>query len=482
MSQHSLPLSATDVESDPKFLPTPVDMSYDDRTYPYQFAGHQFCHSPDRAAPGGSPVNCSPSHNVAHPDFYQEGRLIFFDQAHCGRVDPCGADSFKWTKHGYENFLPGHNGIWPHWQEYQEGSLLLQRLSSHEELQLSCISTSETPQGQQTVDGRSSATVSGSVRAFRDHVLNSSYSEASRTPCYPSTSTVSDSQILSDSPAEASTFFCVPVNAQLPGEAYAQYYSGSGLSLSLQHTSFSPCPDVPAGFSGSSDYSNSQDRSHVPAYSQPGFLMGRTRCDDNLGHCANKDSTDRWAASSYDHRYPYPQSLANYPTLVSVQSQSEPIPQPSEQRRYTVALHNSPPCAYSYPRFTETESPLSSHVHAPQPHPWPMLPPPAVAEDPSLAIHGSMHSGVSSAPTVTHSLPLVEYNPKKPLTLACFFCRRRKIACVSPLPQKKDRTCNQCAHRSLKCVYPDVSRRGMRQKLLYNKDPIPVVPPLLHVV
>lgn len=37
--------------------------------------------------------------------------------------------------------------------------------------------------------------------------------------------------------------------------------------------------------------------------------------------------------------------------------------------------------------------------------------------------------------------PLVEDTPKKPLTLACFFCRKRKIACGSPPPGKKDRTC-----------------------------------------
>lgn len=39
------------------------------------------------------------------------------------------------------------------------------------------------------------------------------------------------------------------------------------------------------------------------------------------------------------------------------------------------------------------------------------------------------------------SPPLVEDMPKKPLTLACFFCRKRKIACGSPPPGKKDRTC-----------------------------------------
>ncbi|KAI0684813.1 hypothetical protein BC835DRAFT_1227465, partial [Cytidiella melzeri] len=59
---------------------------------------------------------------------------------------------------------------------------------------------------------------------------------------------------------------------------------------------------------------------------------------------------------------------------------------------------------------------------------------------------------------------VVEDTPKKPLTLACLFCRKRKIACGSPAPGKKDRTCNQCARRNLQCVYPVNSRRGTRQR------------------
>lgn len=41
----------------------------------------------------------------------------------------------------------------------------------------------------------------------------------------------------------------------------------------------------------------------------------------------------------------------------------------------------------------------------------------------------------------SHSPPLLEDTPKKPLTLACFFCRKRKIACGSPPPGSRDRTC-----------------------------------------
>ncbi|KAG2127520.1 hypothetical protein DEU56DRAFT_742346 [Suillus clintonianus] len=52
---------------------------------------------------------------------------------------------------------------------------------------------------------------------------------------------------------------------------------------------------------------------------------------------------------------------------------------------------------------------------------------------------------------------------KKP-ALACLFCRGRKIACGPPVPGSKDRTCNQCARRHLKCEYPLESRRGMRKR------------------
>ncbi|KAI0779568.1 hypothetical protein C8Q74DRAFT_1198991 [Fomes fomentarius] len=68
-------------------------------------------------------------------------------------------------------------------------------------------------------------------------------------------------------------------------------------------------------------------------------------------------------------------------------------------------------------------------------------------------------------PPVTRPSSLIEDSPKKPLTLACFFCRKRKIACQSPSANSSDRTCNQCSKRKLKCVYPATSRRGIRPRL-----------------
>ncbi|KAG8727898.1 hypothetical protein FRC10_005487 [Ceratobasidium sp. 414] len=53
-------------------------------------------------------------------------------------------------------------------------------------------------------------------------------------------------------------------------------------------------------------------------------------------------------------------------------------------------------------------------------------------------------------------------SPKKP-ALACFFCRKRKIACGPPPPDSPDRTCNQCMRRKQICDYPAESRRGIRK-------------------
>ncbi|RPD59753.1 hypothetical protein L226DRAFT_428245, partial [Lentinus tigrinus ALCF2SS1-7] len=73
---------------------------------------------------------------------------------------------------------------------------------------------------------------------------------------------------------------------------------------------------------------------------------------------------------------------------------------------------------------------------------------------------------------------LIEDSPKKPLTLACFFCRKRKIACQSPPAGSLDRTCNQCSKRKLKCVYPATSRRGIRPRVYDLSDEVFRRPPV----
>ncbi|KAE9396711.1 hypothetical protein BT96DRAFT_824339 [Gymnopus androsaceus JB14] len=62
-------------------------------------------------------------------------------------------------------------------------------------------------------------------------------------------------------------------------------------------------------------------------------------------------------------------------------------------------------------------------------------------------------------------------SPRKQ-TLACHFCRERKIACGRPLPGSHDGTCNQCARRNLLCTYPTESRRGQhKRKTQRARDP-----------
>lgn len=152
--------------------------------------------------------------------------------------------------------------------------------------------------------------------------------------------------------------------------------------------------------------------------------------------------------------------------------------------------HPPPPSVYDYPSFemtsmhyTSIESSASA-IRAPQPH----MPVGRRTYQGDLDLMQPPHPSyilsipVGSPPQAPLPVPPpVEDTPKKPLTLACFFCRKRKIACGSPPPGKIDRTCNQCARRNLKCVYPEASRRGMRPKVLYEKDmlqaagvPVPV--------
>ncbi|CCM06108.1 uncharacterized protein FIBRA_08357 [Fibroporia radiculosa] len=152
----------------------------------------------------------------------------------------------------------------------------------------------------------------------------------------------------------------------------------------------------------------------------------------------------------------------------------------------------SPPRrSYVFPRFDrnniyEHPPPDLSHIHAPQPQAHHALAHGVkheATDEPLLETLPSssrtlLISGPSPAPARLAATP-EEDTPKKPLTLACFFCRKRKIACGSPPPGRKDRTCNQCARRKLKCVYPEVSRRGMRPKLMYEKDSLPVHIPVI---
>ncbi|KAJ7143854.1 hypothetical protein C8R44DRAFT_602571 [Mycena epipterygia] len=58
-----------------------------------------------------------------------------------------------------------------------------------------------------------------------------------------------------------------------------------------------------------------------------------------------------------------------------------------------------------------------------------------------------------------------QIGPKKQ-TLACFFCRSRKIACSpKPVEGTDDRTCEQCERRGFDCKYPKESKRGQHNRI-----------------
>ncbi|KDQ55701.1 hypothetical protein JAAARDRAFT_37116 [Jaapia argillacea MUCL 33604] len=105
---------------------------------------------------------------------------------------------------------------------------------------------------------------------------------------------------------------------------------------------------------------------------------------------------------------------------------------------------------------------------------------PLIKSEPGEIQMSSLGSPSSSPPSHDHKIENYQDSPpspgsilkvsasrkvceKKPV-LACLFCRGRKIACGPPLPGSKDKTCNQCARRNLKCEYPTESRRGQRKR------------------
>ncbi|EMD31733.1 hypothetical protein CERSUDRAFT_119594 [Gelatoporia subvermispora B] len=154
-----------------------------------------------------------------------------------------------------------------------------------------------------------------------------------------------------------------------------------------------------------------------------------------------------------------------------------------DSHTYQYILNNGSPGMSSYAQQHLTEklhvsrNPSSgvSYIDAPRPLHAPR----------QLQAYGNYYDGTMRAPSLVHpchriiGIPVaeppppsspprhsvsIEDQPKRPLTVACHFCRRRKITCVSPPPGSKERTCGQCAKRGQECTYPTKSRRGIRQK------------------
>lgn len=121
-------------------------------------------------------------------------------------------------------------------------------------------------------------------------------------------------------------------------------------------------------------------------------------------------------------------------------------------------LSHSSPTAERDPRWVEYQAHHPSAPLAPQGTSEPYLHRPQAQyhlNDDSTSIAGpsrvhtahprpaepQSQSNNIALPTPPRSPPLIEDPPKKPLTLACLFCRKRKIACGSPPPGSPNRTC-----------------------------------------
>lgn len=122
-----------------------------------------------------------------------------------------------------------------------------------------------------------------------------------------------------------------------------------------------------------------------------------------------------------------------------------------------IRFYQPPSCPYSYPHVQSSGSAYGSHslsaslrrsgyIHAPRPqqvHDIHNLHNSTCPSDDMLPPHHRVLSipSIPAPPSIPRPSSLIEDSPKKPLTLACFFCRKRKIACQSPPAGSLDRSC-----------------------------------------
>jgi len=163
---------------------------------------------------------------------------------------------------------------------------------------------------------------------------------------------------------------------------------------------------------------------------------------------------------------------------------SETKPQPSSSSQ---APKSSKPSEME--PSTPTGTPLSKPRYDRRRSSTPVDPssaPIRLGSQPRLITRGKTLTSDESFPPTTHVTALRPLVPvkkagndgRKQPSLACFFCRERKIACGRPAEGSKDRTCNQCVRRSLPCDYPTESMRGQhkRRKVQHDRNPNVGVP------
>ncbi|CDO76063.1 hypothetical protein BN946_scf184696.g15 [Trametes cinnabarina] len=107
-----------------------------------------------------------------------------------------------------------------------------------------------------------------------------------------------------------------------------------------------------------------------------------------------------------------------------------------------------------------------SVIHAPSPqqvhdihHLYDSSYPPGVSPG-RLPSHQVLSIPTGPLQPIPRPSSMIEDSPKKPLTLACFFCRKRKIACQSPPANALDRTCKYVTCAAF--VHPDANHTSLK--------------------
>ncbi|KAJ7763195.1 hypothetical protein DFH07DRAFT_399919 [Mycena maculata] len=139
--------------------------------------------------------------------------------------------------------------------------------------------------------------------------------------------------------------------------------------------------------------------------------------------------------------------------------------------RYHTGVEN---CRPSYPLDTSRGyAGAGSPAPAPRPHSHAL--PPVTAHESPFALEPTGSGGLSFAghpysegrqwPQTIRITEVKHTGPKKQ-TLACFFCRSRKIACApKSVDDTEGRTCGQCERRGFECKYPKESKRGQHNRI-----------------
>ena len=159
---------------------------------------------------------------------------------------------------------------------------------------------------------------------------------------------------------------------------------------------------------------------------------------------------------------------AGYDHLVHPDPHPDPHFSPRSLSNHTnVHFYQPPSCPYSYPGFEpsvegsgygSSSMSLSSNgyayqiVHAPLPQSVPdihTLRGTTMDDSPRSMVHPHRVLSIPSIPApppIPRSSSLIKDSPTKPLTIACFFCRRRKIECKSPPANSPDNTCKRVSY------------------------------------